>query len=81
MTKVPNKSHRKKHLALRAPTALSGSERQKLPLVRRNEGRSMPKGERVLRAKIDMAHDNMLMRDPVIYQLKFVEHTEQEMIG
>lgn len=31
-------------------------------------------GERVLRAKIDMAHDNMLMRDPVIYRVKFVEH-------
>jgi len=31
-------------------------------------------GSRVLRAKIDMAHDNMLMRDPVIYRIKFVEH-------
>ena len=31
-------------------------------------------GERVLRAKIDMDHDNMLMRDPVIYRVKFVEH-------
>jgi glutaminyl-tRNA synthetase len=31
-------------------------------------------GARVLRAKIDMAHDNMLMRDPVIYRVKFVEH-------
>ena len=31
-------------------------------------------GERVLRAKIDMAHDNMLLRDPVIYRVKFVEH-------
>ena len=28
----------------------------------------------MLRAKIDMAHDNMLMRDPVIYRVKFVEH-------
>lgn len=33
-----------------------------------------PEGTRVLRAKIDMAHDNMLMRDPVIYRVKFVEH-------
>ena len=31
-------------------------------------------GERVLRAKIDMTHDNMLMRDPVIYRVKYVEH-------
>ena len=31
-------------------------------------------GSRVLRAKIDMAHDNMLMRDPVIYRIKYVEH-------
>ena len=31
-------------------------------------------GERVLRAKIDMGHDNMLLRDPVIYRVKFVEH-------
>lgn len=31
-------------------------------------------GERVLRAKIDMGHVNMLMRDPVIYRVKFVNH-------
>ena len=31
-------------------------------------------GTRVLRAKIDMAHDNMLMRDPLIYRIKFVAH-------
>jgi glutaminyl-tRNA synthetase len=31
-------------------------------------------GECVLRAKIDMANNNMLMRDPVIYRVKFVEH-------
>ncbi|MDG2209846.1 MAG: glutamine--tRNA ligase/YqeY domain fusion protein [Flavobacteriales bacterium] len=31
-------------------------------------------GSRVLRAKIDMTHDNMLLRDPVIYRIKFVEH-------
>jgi len=27
-------------------------------------------GEKVLRAKIDMAHQNMLMRDPIIYRIK-----------
>ena len=31
-------------------------------------------GERVLRAKIDMAHLNMLMRDPVIYRIKKAHH-------
>ena len=31
-------------------------------------------GSRVLRARIDMAHDNMLLRDPVIYRIKFIEH-------
>jgi glutaminyl-tRNA synthetase len=41
--------------------------------------RSMKKGEfeegsRVLRAKIDMAHPNLLMRDPVLYRIKKVSH-------
>lgn len=31
-------------------------------------------GERVLRAKIDMAHTNMLMRDPVMYRIKHAHH-------
>jgi len=31
-------------------------------------------GERVLRAKIDMTHINMLMRDPVIYRIKKAHH-------
>jgi glutaminyl-tRNA synthetase len=31
-------------------------------------------GERVLRAKIDMAHPNMLMRDPVMYRIKHAHH-------
>jgi glutaminyl-tRNA synthetase len=31
-------------------------------------------GERVLRAKIDMAHPNMLMRDPVLYRIKHAHH-------
>lgn len=31
-------------------------------------------GEKVLRAKIDMAHVNMLMRDPVIYRIKQAHH-------
>ncbi len=31
-------------------------------------------GGRVLRAKIDMAHVNMLMRDPVMYRIKHAHH-------
>jgi glutaminyl-tRNA synthetase len=31
-------------------------------------------GEKVLRAKIDMAHTNMLMRDPIIYRIKHANH-------
>jgi glutaminyl-tRNA synthetase len=31
-------------------------------------------GEKVLRAKIDMAHTNMLMRDPIIYRIKRAHH-------
>ena len=31
-------------------------------------------GERVLRAKIDMTHPNMLMRDPVMYRIKHAHH-------
>jgi glutaminyl-tRNA synthetase len=31
-------------------------------------------GERVLRAKIDMAHQNMLMRDPILYRIKHAHH-------
>jgi glutaminyl-tRNA synthetase len=33
-----------------------------------------PDGSKVLRAKIDMAHLNMLMRDPVIYRIKHAHH-------
>lgn len=31
-------------------------------------------GDKVLRAKIDMSHDNMLMRDPLIYRIRHAEH-------
>lgn len=31
-------------------------------------------GEKVLRAKIDMEHTNMLMRDPIIYRIKHTHH-------
>ena len=31
-------------------------------------------GEKVLRAKIDMTHTNMLMRDPILYRIKHTHH-------
>ena len=33
-----------------------------------------PDGSRTLRAKVDMAHINMLMRDPVLYRIKHAHH-------
>ncbi|MEY3009929.1 MAG: hypothetical protein RLZZ314_571 [Bacteroidota bacterium] len=33
-----------------------------------------PEGSMVLRAKIDMAHPNMHMRDPFMYRIKFAHH-------
>ena len=33
-----------------------------------------PDGSRTLRAKIDMAHPNMIMRDPILYRIKHAHH-------
>ncbi|MGE0634986.1 MAG: glutamine--tRNA ligase/YqeY domain fusion protein [Bacteroidia bacterium] len=33
-----------------------------------------PEGSKTLRAKIDMASPNMILRDPVIYRIKFAHH-------
>jgi glutaminyl-tRNA synthetase len=33
-----------------------------------------PDGEKVLRAKIDMTHTNMHMRDPILYRIKHAHH-------
>ena len=35
---------------------------------------TFPDGSRTLRAKIDMAHQNMLMRDPILYRIKHAHH-------
>src|SRR5215212_652219 len=37
-----------------------------------------PDGSRVLRAKIDMASPNMLMRDPILYRIKHAHHHRTE---
>lgn len=31
-------------------------------------------GEKVLRAKVDMAHPNLLLRDPIMYRIKHTQH-------
>ena len=36
-----------------------------------------PDGSHVLRAKIDMAHPNMVMRDPVLYRIRHAVHYRQ----
>ncbi|MBX7242360.1 MAG: glutamine--tRNA ligase/YqeY domain fusion protein [Bacteroidia bacterium] len=41
--------------------------------VEMKEGK-YPDGSRVLRAKIDMAHPNMIMRDPILYRIKNAAH-------
>lgn len=43
-------------------------------LFRRMRSGEFDEGSRVLRAKIDMGHENMLMRDPLMYRIKKVAH-------
>ncbi len=43
-------------------------------LFTRMKNGEFPDGSRTLRAKIDMAHPNMLMRDPVLYRIKHAHH-------
>ena len=47
---------------------------ESLDLLERMKNGEFKEGERVLRAKIDMAHPNMNMRDPLIYRIKHVTH-------
>ncbi len=47
---------------------------ENLDLFRRMKDGEFPDGSRVLRAKIDMAHPNMLMRDPAIFRIKKAPH-------
>ncbi len=45
------------------------SAEENLDLLERMKNGEFPDGERVLRAKIDMAHPNINMRDPVMYRI------------
>ena len=50
------------------------SVEENLDLFARMKNGEFPDGSRTLRAKIDMAHTNMLMRDPVLYRIKHAHH-------
>ena len=47
---------------------------ENLDLLERMKNGEFPEGSRVLRAKIDMAHPNLVMRDPVMYRILRVPH-------
>ena len=47
---------------------------ENLSLLRDMRAGRFGDGEKVLRAKIDMAHPNMLMRDPVMYRIRHTAH-------
>ncbi len=50
------------------------SVEENLDLFRRMRAGEFPDGTRVLRAKIDMAHPNMLLRDPLMYRILHATH-------
>jgi glutaminyl-tRNA synthetase len=47
---------------------------ENLDLFRRMRAGEYPDGSKTLRAKIDMAHPNMLMRDPALYRIRRATH-------
>jgi glutaminyl-tRNA synthetase len=50
------------------------SVEENLDLLERMKNGEFPDGSRVLRAKIDMAHPNIVMRDPVMYRIMHAHH-------
>src|SRR6202142_1436943 len=50
------------------------SVEENLDLLERMKNGEFPQGTRVLRAKIDMAHPNLVMRDPVMYRIMHATH-------
>jgi len=53
------------------------SVEENLDLFQRMRAGEFPDGARTLRAKIDMASPNLLMRDPVMYRIRHTEHHRQ----
>ncbi|HTD92537.1 MAG TPA: glutamine--tRNA ligase, partial [Chitinophagaceae bacterium] len=47
---------------------------ENLGLFERMKAGEFPDGAKTLRAKIDMEHTNMLMRDPILYRIKHAHH-------
>jgi glutaminyl-tRNA synthetase len=47
---------------------------ENLDLFQRMKAGEFPDGSKTLRAKIDMKHPNMLMRDPILYRIKHEHH-------
>jgi glutaminyl-tRNA synthetase len=47
---------------------------ENLDLLRRMRAGEFPDGSRALRARIDMAHPNMNMRDPILYRIRRARH-------
>jgi glutaminyl-tRNA synthetase len=47
---------------------------ENLDLFTRMKDGVFPDGSKVLRAKVDMAHPNMLMRDPIMYRILHTDH-------
>jgi glutaminyl-tRNA synthetase len=47
---------------------------ENLELLRRMRSGEFPDGAHVLRAKIDMSHPNMLMRDPLLLRIRHASH-------
>ncbi|MEY2726004.1 MAG: Glutamine--tRNA ligase [Planctomycetota bacterium] len=52
----------------------SRSIAENLDLFRRMRAGEFPDGAHVLRAKIDMGHAHMLLRDPIMYRIRHAEH-------
>lgn len=50
------------------------SVEENLDLFRRMKEGEFPDGSKTLRAKIDMSHPNLLMRDPVLYRIRRERH-------
>ena len=50
---------------------------ENLDLLRRMRAGEFPDGSHVLRAKIDMSHPNMLMRDPILIRIRRAHHYRQ----
>ena len=53
------------------------SVEENLQLLEKMRSGEVAEGKATLRAKIDMAHGNMNMRDPVLYRIRHVTHHQQ----